>query len=111
VSALKIPVWGKTFLQKLVCKDSCLWQSPHGMPHFDINVSIVYLVGKVELVYDSWQESQKFDPHVFKPVKGGRKVKILMSRHMNLALGVLSTLFQCNFAVVMSAVLLVRSPG
>ncbi len=45
--------------------------------------------------------------HVFVPVEGGRKVKFLMSRHMNLALGVLSMLFQyscCELAGVIDEI-------
>ncbi len=83
------------------------------MPHFDINVSIVALVGKVVLVYYPWKEECKCNPHVFVPVEGGRKVHFFMSRHMNLALGVLSTLleeFTClpEFVLV-STLVLIRS--
>ncbi len=78
--------------------------------HFDINVSIVDLVGKVVLFDDPKREECKCYLHVLIPVKGGGKAKKIMSRHMNLALGVLSTLFQCSFAVVMSAVLVMSLP-
>jgi hypothetical protein len=43
--------------------------------------------------------------------RGGQKGKFFMSRHMNLALGVLSTLFRCSFAVVMFTVLVVSLLG
>ncbi len=81
------------------------------MTHFNINVSIVDLVGKVVLFDNPGREKCERHSHVFVPVKGGRKINILMSRHINLALGVLSMLFQCSFAVVMSAILIVSLPG
>jgi hypothetical protein len=71
--------------------------------HFGINVSIVDLVGKVVLFYNPGRKKLECSLHVFVPVKGGRKVKKIVSRHMNLALGVLSMLFQCSFTVIMSA--------
>jgi hypothetical protein len=47
-----------------------LRQSPPGTMHFDMNVSIVNLVGKVVLLNNPGS-----DLHVFIPVKGGRTVK------------------------------------
>ncbi len=87
MSALEIPVWGKTFIQKFVGKNSCLWQSPYGMPHFNINVSIVDFVGEVVLVYDPWREQCECNPHVFEPVEGGGKVNIFDVKAHELGIG------------------------
>ncbi len=38
--AFKISVGGKAFLEELVGQDADLGKSPHGMSHFQINVSI-----------------------------------------------------------------------
>ncbi len=43
--------------------------------------------------------------------RGGPKGRFFMSRHIYFGSGVLSTLFQCSFEVVMSAVHVVSSPG
>jgi hypothetical protein len=74
-------------------------------------VSVVYLVCKVILLGNPWGEKGERDVHVFILIEGGRKVEIVMSKHIYFASGVLSTLFQCSFEVVMSAVRVVSSPG
>ena len=75
-------------------------------------MSIVHLVGKVILHGNPRGEKGKRDAHVFVSIEGGQKVEVFfMSRHIYLASGVLSTLFQCSFEVVMSAVCVVSSPG
>jgi hypothetical protein len=48
--------------------------------------------------------------YVFISVKCHQKLKKLKSRHMYFAFKVLSTLFQCNFDIIISAVLVVSSP-
>ncbi len=62
-------------------------QSSHGTTHFNINVSIVDLVGKVVLFYDLGREKCKCDSHVYVPVKGGRKVTIFDVKAHELGIG------------------------
>ncbi len=62
-------------------------QSLHGMMHFDINVSIVNLVGEVVLFYNQGREKCEFNPHVFLPVEGGRKVKKIDVKAHELGIG------------------------
>jgi hypothetical protein len=55
--------------------------------HFDINVSIVDLVGKVVLFYNPGRENFECGLHVFIPVKRGRKVKKIDVKAHELGIG------------------------
>ncbi len=60
--------------------------------------------------YPNWKQSDG-DAHIVVIFKRHRKVKNFKSMHMYFACCVLKTLFQCCFDVVMSAVLVINSPG
>jgi hypothetical protein len=57
---------------KFVGEDSCLWQSPHGTHHFDINVSIVDLVDKMVLTMAGIMQMQSA---CIQTCQGEQKVK------------------------------------
>ena len=101
--AFIVSMWGKMFFQELVGQHTSLGEAPNRTSHFQVNVTVVYLVGKVILLGYLQGEKDERDAHVFVSIKGGCKVQVFISRHIYLALGVLSTLFQCSFMVVISA--------
>ena len=109
--AFIVTVGGKRFLQELVGQYTGLGEAPNRTLHFQVYASVVRLVGKVILLDDPRGGKGKGDVHIFVSIKGGQKVEFFISRHIYLASGVLSTLFQCSFKVMMSAVLVVSSPG
>ena len=90
---------GQGFFQELVGQYTSLGETPNHTSHFHVNVSIVHLVDKVIILLgDPQGEKGKRDAHVFLLIKGGQKVEVFfISRHIYLALGVMSTLFQCSF--------------
>ena len=102
--AFIVTVGGKAFLQELVGQYTGLGEAPNRTSHFQVYVSIEHLVGKVILLGDPRGGKGERDAHVFVSIEGGQKVEVFMSRHIHLASGMLNTLFQCSFEVVMSAV-------
>ena len=48
--AFIVTVWGKAFFQELVGQYTGLGEAPNRTSHFQVNVSIVHLVGKVILL-------------------------------------------------------------
>ncbi len=109
--AFIVTVGGKAFLQELVGQYTGLGKAPNSALHFQVYVSVVHPVDKVIMLGNPRGGKGKRDAHVFVSIKGGQKVEVFMSRHIYLVSSVLSMLFQCNFAVVMSAILVVSSPG
>ena len=109
--AFIVTVGGKTFFQEFVCQYTSMGEAPNHTSHFQVYVSVVSLVCGVILLGDPWGEKGKRYAHVFVSIEGGQKVDFFMSRHIYFASGVLSTLFQCSFKVVMSAIRVVSSPG
>ncbi len=71
-----VTVGGKAFFQEFVCQYTSLGEAPNRTSHFQVYVSIVYLVCKVILLGDPWGGKGKRDVHVFVSIKGGQKVEI-----------------------------------
>ena len=63
------------------------------------------------LFYDVFLEDSYWHLHVFEPIHWRAQVKNIMSRHIYFAFFVLNILFHNIFDVVVSAVLVVNSPG
>ena len=79
---------------------------------FDPNASLVHLLHEVILFYDVLWEYAYWHLHVFVSIHWCALVNFFfMSRHIYFAFFVLNMLFHKNFDVVMSAVLVVNSPG
>ena len=103
---------GKPLLQENVCQDTCLRKAPDCFANFQANMSVVNFIAEIVLLNDPWEEQSNWDAHVFLYLLSGTKRYIfLMSRHIYFAFCVLSMLFQCSFDIVISAVLVVSSPG
>ncbi len=75
--AFVVSVWGKALLEELVGQYTSLGEAPNHSSHLQVNVSIVYLVGKAILFNNPWGGKGERYAHVFVPVKGGQKVEVL----------------------------------
>ncbi len=43
IVAFIVSMGEQSFLQKLVCQDTCLWKPPYGLLHFQVYVSVFYV--------------------------------------------------------------------
>ncbi len=76
VFALVINLWGKTFLQELVGKDSSLGETPDGLAHLEVDVSSDDFGIEVILVNDPWWKETDGHFHVLLMVESCRKVEV-----------------------------------
>ncbi len=75
--AFVVSVWGKALLEELFGQYTSVGEAPNCSLHLQINVSIVYLVGKAILLDNAWGGKDERCVHVFVPVKGGQKIEVL----------------------------------
>ena len=75
--AFVVSMWGKAFLEELVGQYTSLGEAPNRSSHLQVNVSIVYLVGKAIMLNNLWGDKGERYAHVFVPVKGGQKVEVI----------------------------------
>ena len=75
--AFVVSMWGKALLEELVGQYTSLGEAPNRSLHLQVNVSIVYLVGKAILLNNPWGEMGERYGHIFVPVKWGQKVEVL----------------------------------
>jgi hypothetical protein len=101
-----VPISDKVF----VCKDTSLQKAPYSLFHFEVNPSVFGMLLDVILFDDPKGKKAEWDFHILKVVKGSGEIDFFMSRHIYFAFGVLTTLFQCNFSMLISAVQTLNSP-
>ncbi len=85
--AFKVSVWAKAFPQELVGKYASLEKSTHDMMHFQINMSVVDLVGKAVLFHNQRGGKREWDTHIFVLVEGSGKVNFFDVKAHVLAIG------------------------
>jgi hypothetical protein len=73
--AFMVPMGGKAIFQEFFCQYTSLGETSNCTSHFQVYVSVVYLVCKVILLGDPWGEKGKRDVHVFVSIEGGQKVE------------------------------------
>ncbi len=78
--AFKISMGGKAFLEELVGYDAGLGKAPHGMLHFQINMSLEDFVLQGILFDNPRGKEGKRNVHVFESVKRGGKKKVFLSQ-------------------------------
>jgi hypothetical protein len=73
--AFVIAMWGKSFPQELVGKDSGLGETPDGLVHLEVDVSSDNFGIEVLLVDDSRRKESDGHFHILLTVKSCRKVE------------------------------------
>ena len=74
--AFVINMWGKTFLQELLGKNSGLGETPDGLANLEVDVSSNNYEIEVVLVDDPWRKEIDGHFHVLVTVKSHRKVEV-----------------------------------
>ena len=71
--AFIVSVWAKAFFQELVGQYTSLGEAPNRTSHFQVNVYVVHLVGKIILLDNPREEKGKRDVHVFVSIEGAKR--------------------------------------
>ena len=67
--AFVVNMWGQPFSEEFICEYSSLWQSPHRVTYFKVDIPVVYMVQEIVLLNDLRWEHADGCFHVFITVK------------------------------------------
>ena len=69
--AFIIPMGEESLSEQFVGKDSCLWESPYGAAHFEVDKPILCMCVQIVLLAYPWGKEGEWHLHVFKTIEGG----------------------------------------
>jgi hypothetical protein len=110
IEALVIPKRGQFSAKAIVSEDTHLWKAQDSALHFKVYPSVLGILCKIILFNDPDGKQVERHFHILKVFKGSGEIEIYDVETHILAFGVLRTLFQCNFAVLISTVQTLKSP-
>ncbi len=109
IDALVIPKQGQFPAKAIVGKDTRLRKAPDSALHFEVDPAVLGMLRKIILFNDPDGKQVEWHFHILEVFKVSGEIDFFMLRHIYFAFGVLTTLFQCNFTVLIYAVQTLKS--